>query len=78
MNPDLPPGVFQHPYSWSSLGVDVRGSFATRLMTKAVLNDEEIASIMGWSPDEVKRIRMIYVDDGARSVAIGRRIAGKL
>lgn len=57
---------------------DVRGSFATLLMTTTDLTDEEIADIMGWSPDEVRRIRIIYVDDAARTVAIGRRIAGKL
>lgn len=57
---------------------DVRGSFATLLMTTTDLTDEEIADIMGWSPNEVRRIRTIYVDDAARTVAIGRRIAGKL
>lgn len=54
---------------------DVRGTFATRLMTTTDLTDEEIAGIMSWSPDEVKRIRAIYVDDTARNVALGRRIA---
>ena len=54
---------------------DVRGIFATRLMTTTDLGNEEIASIMGWSPAEVERIRRIYVDDAARNVALGRRIA---
>jgi hypothetical protein len=54
---------------------DVRGTYATRLMTTTDLTDEEIAGIMGWSPDEVKRIRAIYVDDVARTAALGRRIA---
>lgn len=54
---------------------DIRGTFATRLMTMTDLTDEEIAGIMGWSPDEVKRIRAIYVDDTARTMAIGHRIA---
>lgn len=54
---------------------DVRGTFATRLMTTTDLGNEEIASIMGWSPAEVERIRRIYVDDAARNVALGRRIA---
>jgi hypothetical protein len=44
-------------------------------MTTTDLIDEEIADIMGWSPDEVRRIRTIYVDDQARNVALGRRIA---
>lgn len=54
---------------------DIRGTFATRLMTTTDLIDEEIADIMGWSPEEVRRIRTIYVDDHARNVALGRRIA---
>lgn len=54
---------------------DVRGTFATRLMTTTDLSNEEIASIMGWSPEEIERIRRIYVDDTARNVALGRRIA---
>ena len=54
---------------------DVRGTFATRLMTTTDLTDREIAGIMGWSEEEVERIRRIYVDDTARNVALGRRIA---
>lgn len=54
---------------------DVRGTFVTRLMTTTDLTDEEIADIMGWSPADIRRIRTIYVDDHARSVALGRRIA---
>lgn len=57
---------------------DVRGTFATKLMTATNLNNQEIAGIMGWSPEEVERIRRIYVDDSARNVALGQRIAGKL
>ncbi len=44
-------------------------------MTTSDLGNEKIASIMGWSPAEVERIRRIYVDDTARNVALGRRIA---
>lgn len=44
-------------------------------MTTSDLIGEEIADIMGWSPDEVRRIRTIYVDDQAGNVALGRRIA---
>ncbi|VVT22141.1 hypothetical protein SPHINGO361_60002 [Sphingomonas sp. EC-HK361] len=32
----------------------MRGTFATRLMTTTDLTNEEIASIMGWSPEEVE------------------------
>ena len=45
------------------------------MTTTTDLVDEEIADIMGWSPEEVRRIRTIYVDDHARNVALGRRIA---
>ncbi|RZL28385.1 MAG: hypothetical protein EOP64_04705 [Sphingomonas sp.] len=44
------------------------------MTTTTDLVDEEFADIMGWSPDEVRRIRTIYVDDHARIVALGRRI----
>jgi len=53
---------------------DARGTFATRLMTRTDLNDAEIADIMGWSPDEVGRIRRVYVDQNAIVVALGERI----
>ena len=54
---------------------DVRGTFATKLMAQTDLNDQEIADIMGWSPQEVARIRKVYVDQRATIVAIGQRIA---
>jgi integrase len=38
---------------------DVRGTFATRLMTETDLADQQIADIMGWAPDKVARIRRI-------------------
>jgi integrase len=53
---------------------DARGTYATRLMTRAQLSDETVADIMGWSPDEVARIRRVYVDQQAVAVAIGERI----
>jgi integrase len=53
---------------------DLRGTFATRLM-RAGLTDQEIASVMGWSPDQVGTIRRTYVDDTQVVVAIGERIA---
>lgn len=54
---------------------DVRGTFVTRLAVTTDLTDVEIAGIMGWSPQEVARIRSIYVEDAARYTALGRRIA---
>lgn len=54
---------------------DIRGTFASRLMTSTNFTDRAIAGIMGWSEPEVERIRRLYVDDTARTVAIGRRIA---
>jgi len=39
------------------------------------LTDAEIADIMGRSENEVARIRRIDIDDVARTVAIGKRIA---
>ncbi|WP_265535911.1 hypothetical protein [Sphingomicrobium astaxanthinifaciens] len=54
---------------------DARGTFATFLMTETDLTDVEIAGVMGWSPDEVARIRKVYVDERATVVAIGQRIA---
>jgi len=57
---------------------DGRGTYATKLMVHTDLSDEEIADIMGWSREEVARIRVVYVDRSAHHMAIGRRIAGKL
>ena len=54
---------------------DARGTFATYLMTETDLSDIEISEVMGWSPEEVSRIRKVYVDDSAKVVAIGQRIA---
>lgn len=54
---------------------DARGTSAAKLMIHAELTDHEIADIMGWSPDEVTRIRKVYVDQRSVVVAIGQRIA---
>lgn len=56
---------------------DIRGTFATRLMTSPGLTvtDKEIASIMGWTPEQVSEIRTHYVDDAAIVVALGERLA---
>lgn len=53
---------------------DLRGTFATNLMIETDLTDYEIADIMAWSPEEVTTIRRIYVDPGAKAMAIGERI----
>lgn len=53
---------------------DARGTYATRLMTSSDLTDHDLATIMGWSPEEVSRIRHHYVDQGAIIMAIGERI----
>ena len=53
---------------------DIRGTFATKLMTEIKLTDQEIADIMGWAADKVARIRRVYVDQSSIIVAIGRRI----
>jgi integrase len=56
---------------------DIRGTYATKLMTAPGLNltDKEIAQLMGWTPEQVSEIRAHYVDDAAVVIALGRRIA---
>jgi hypothetical protein len=39
------------------------------------LTEEEVADILAWSPDQVRHIRHVHVDDHARLVAVGKRIA---
>lgn len=55
---------------------DARGTFATRLMTLPgeALTDQQIANMMGWSPEQVGRIRHVYVDQRAVVVALAQRI----
>jgi integrase len=53
---------------------DVRGTFATRLI-EAGLSDQEVAEVMGWSPDRVSGIRRTYVDQSRVIVAMGERIS---
>lgn len=53
---------------------DARGTYATKLMTSTDLTDQEVAGIMGWSPEEVSRIRHVYVDQTKVVVALGKRI----
>jgi integrase len=54
---------------------DLRGTFATRLMTTTRLSNEDVADIMGWSVKQVAKIRKMYVSDHARTVALGKQIA---
>ncbi len=55
---------------------DLRGTFATKLMTKTghPLTDREIANLMGWSETQVGDIRKRYVDEKAIVVALARRL----
>lgn len=55
---------------------DARGTFATRLMTTSdePLTDQEVAMVMGWSPEQVASIRHHYVDQRAVVVALGERL----
>ena len=58
---------------------DLRGTFATKLILHgANLTDQEVADIMGWSPQQVAGIRRVYVDQGRVIVALGQRIRGAL
>lgn len=55
---------------------DLRGTYATRLMTqmRSPPTDREIANLMGWSEAQVGDIRKRYVDDKAIVVALARRL----
>lgn len=59
---------------------DLRGTFATRIMTKATpsLTNSEVAGIMGWSVEQVDQIRKRYVDDKAIVVELTRRLSGQV
>ena len=54
---------------------DARGTYATQLMMATDLTDAEIASMMGWTPDETSRIRHVYVDQTKAIVALAERIS---
>ena len=56
---------------------DLRGTFCTKLILAGLSNDE-LAEIMGWSPQQVRGIRRSYVDQRHVSVAIGERLRGSL
>lgn len=57
---------------------DLRGTYATRIMTHpdASLTNNEVASLMGWSVQQVDQIRKRYVDGEAIVVELGRRLSG--
>lgn len=52
---------------------DARGTFATRLMRLTDITDDDIAEIMGWSSDQVRQIRRVYVDRTAIVMALAER-----
>jgi integrase len=52
---------------------DLRGTFCTKLI-KAGLEDQEVAEVMGWSPEQVRGIRRSYVDRNEIVKAIGERL----
>jgi len=62
---------------------DLRGTYVSKLILEASrqgkpLTNQEIAELMGWSPDQVDGIRRTYVDQGKIVVAIGERIKGQV
>ena len=62
---------------------DLRGTFVSKLILEASrqgkpLTNQEVAELMGWSPDQVDGIRRTYVDRGKIIVAIGERIGSQL
>lgn len=52
---------------------DLRGTFATRLMT-AGFTDTEIAMVMGWRAERIAAIRMRYVDRTRIAKALSQRL----
>lgn len=52
---------------------DLRGTFATRLMT-AGFTDTEIAMVMGWRAERIAAIRMRYVDRSRVARAMSERL----
>ena len=53
---------------------DIRGTYCTKLLTDAGLNDEDAARIMGWSVVQVSSIRQVYVDQSALVASLARRM----
>jgi hypothetical protein len=56
---------------------DVRGTYVTHLC-RIGLTDDQVASIVAWSPQNVARIRRVYVDDAQVVVALSRRISAAM
>lgn len=56
---------------------DVRGTFCTMLLTECELTDEQAAEIMAWSPDRVRGIRKVYVDESQARMALAHRVSAK-
>jgi hypothetical protein len=56
---------------------DARGTFCTMLLTEWELTDEEAAEIIGWSKDQVRGIRKVYVDGDRVAMAIAERVAAR-
>jgi len=56
---------------------DVRGTFCTMLLTECNLTDEEAADIMAWSPERVRGIRKVYVDESRARMALAARVGAK-
>lgn len=52
---------------------DLRGTFCTKLI-KFGLTDQDVAEVMGWSPEQVRGIRRSYVDHKQVIKAIGERM----
>ena len=58
---------------------DARGTFASKIMMgQTDLTNQDVADMMGWSAENVSRIREVYVDQTARVVAIAERSRGVL
>jgi hypothetical protein len=62
---------------------DLRGTFASKLILEAskrgkLLTNQEVADLMGWSPDQIDSIRRTYVDQSEIIVAIAEQIGGQL
>jgi integrase len=56
---------------------DLRGTFATNLMT-AGFTDSEIAMVMGWRAERIAAIRMRYVDRSRVAKALAERYVKRL
>ena len=55
---------------------DLRGTFATWLAIKG-LTDQDIARIIGWTPQRVGEIRARYVDEARGVVSLAERLSQK-